>query len=278
VTAVVDEQVQPAAIDTEVLNAAQTRLVAAVGALLQPASVPLGRDASALDDEHAAAMAELRTRHAAQRRRRDRAGMRRTLSALIARERLHQAAARGRETREADVPSLLDQLHDAVWSTQGGGGAAAGVHRWHYGVDAAELLAEIRRAVAARPHDPLPLRVRSWASLAGHWRTTAPQRLLDAAVAAESWVRSARDVLNPRRRMTAVGACPDCGVAVVHQADDTGDTVRRPALEIDVSSGWARCLAHGCGATWSPERLPLLASVLEQQAGEREATQADPGD
>jgi hypothetical protein len=140
------------------------------------------------------------------------------------------------------------------------------VHRWTYGVDAAELLAHMRATVAARTTAELPTRMRSWASLAGHWRTEDPQRLIDNAELAQHWVAQAREALNPPRRMTAVGACPECGTSIVYTRDDLGEIVRRPALEISVTSGWARCLAEGCTAEWPPERLPLLAAVLEQQA------------
>jgi hypothetical protein len=262
--------------DPAALNTAQAHLAAAVAALLQPTTQPLARlravdpevmaTGEAVEQAHAERMAVLKARHAAYRARRDAAGMRRVLAALIERERGHQAAVAARQRGVADLPSLLDQLVDAVQSTQGGGGASSGVHRWTYGVDAAELLARMRATVAARTTAELPTRMRSWASLAGHWRTEDPQRLIDNAELAQHWVAQAREALNPPRRMTAVGACPECGTSIVYTRDDLGEIVRRPALEISVTSGWARCLAEGCTAEWPPERLPLLAAVLEQQA------------
>jgi hypothetical protein len=160
------------------------------------------------------------------------------------------------------------------------------VHRWHYGVDAAELLAEIDRAVrptparqapyrplpdvaaAPEPAPPreLPRLIRSWASLAGHWRTTRPQRLLDAADTAEAWLARTREVLAPPRRKTLVGACPQCRNTTAHVADGAGEWVRRDALELDVATGVARCLVPTCGARWLPERLAFLGRLLTEQA------------
>ncbi len=264
--------------ESDVLAAAQGRLAAAVAALLQPTTQPLARvraldpDVIATnrdaDADHAARMHVLRARHAAYGRRKDAAGMRRSLAALIERENAHQAAKRARSAGVADLPSLLDQLVDAVSSSQGGGGASAGPHRWIFGVDASELLGSIRRTVSARSTADLAVRLRSWAGLAGHWRTENPDRLLANAFAAESWVAEAHEVLEPRRKMTAVGSCPECLCATTFALDDLGEWVRKPALEIDVRSGWARCTVAGCTAQWSPEQLPLLAAVLEQQAAE----------
>lgn len=283
-------------IDTATLNAAQQRLTEAVRALLQPTTEPLGRSArdhrdvlttdAEADLAHAERMGVLRRRHAAYGACKDAAGMRRTLAALIEQETAHRAAVRARLVDRAELPSLLDQLHDAVHSTQGGGGASAGVHRSPIGLAAAELLGEIgatvrpaparqplyrtfeqrRAALAAQPRPALAAQIRSWAGLAGHWRTTSPRQLVEAANQAHRWVGDGRDLLNPRRRMTASGACPRCGQTTAHVRDDTGEEVRRPALEIDVRTGWARCIVPSCDGSWPPERLPFLASLLEQQA------------
>lgn len=299
------DDVRPAdfAVDVDGLNDAQARLAAAVRQLLQPTTVDLVRtrdedlDAE-VDQAHAETMTELRTRHAAYLKRRDAAGMRRTLALIVAREQAHRDALAARAVQRIELPCLLEQLVDAVMSTQGAGGVASGgVHRWHYGVDAAELLADIdrtvrptparqapyrplgrlgdvdarRRAVDLQTTRDLPRLIRSWAGLAGFWRTNRPQRLLDNAVAAERWLTQAREVLSPRRRLTAVGECPRCGQATAHIA--SGDEwVRRPALEVDIATGWARCIVPGCGSAWSPDHLQHLANVLEQQAAEKAST------
>lgn len=297
-------QASDAAVDIDGLNDAQQRLAAAVGELLQPTRVDVARErgttdiaADQADDEaeHRERMAKLRRRHADYARRRDHAGMRRTLAVIVQWETTHREALAAQAARATELPSLLDQLVDAVQSTQGAGGvASAGVHRWHYGVDAAQLLADIDRTVRPTPARQAPYRplvelpadhrarprtrdlprlIRSWAGLAGYWRTQRPQQLLANAAAAERWITHARDVLSPRRLLTAVGECPSCGQATAHVA--SGDEwVRRPALEIDVATGWARCIVPGCGSTWAPEQLAFLASVLEQQAAERRAAAA----
>jgi hypothetical protein len=169
-------------------------------------------------------------------------------------------------SRTTQLPSLLDQLLDAVHPSQGGGGAGAGPHRAPADLSAAELVAQIRRAVGARPEQDLAMRLRSWASLANHWRGTDPVRLTWAADSAEYWVSAAQGVLDPPRPLDLVAACPECESRIVYVNDDSGELVRRPALQVDRITGTARCLARGCSATWGPERLAFLAAVLEQQA------------
>lgn len=285
-----------AAADGLRLNAAHARLTAAVGELLQPTRVDVARERGTVDVavdqaddeiEHRERMAKLRKRHADYAKRRDTAGMRRALAVMIEWERAHRAAFDARAAMAAELPSLLDQLVDAVNSRQGHGGGAGGVHRWVYGVDAAMLLAEIDRTVRpdpakqapyrplipapaqglpAPPPRELPRLIRSWAGLAGHWRATRPQRLIDNADLAEAWLARAREVLAPPRRIPIPdAACPRCGATTVHVPSDTGEYVRRWALEVDVETGWARCLNPSCPGRWSHEQLPFLGRLIREQ-------------
>lgn len=258
---------------------AQLSLDAAVQQLIQPATETIQRATADTDPavrdtdtEHTTRTRELRAQHTAARLRRDPAAMRRALTQLITHEQQHRA----RRTTTATLPSLLDQLRDAVESSSSTGGAAsAGAHRSPIGLAAAELLGEIRDAARTvpsprddqqRPVTDLAALLRHWASHAGHWRTTDPDRLVHSAQAAERWVATGRAVLNPPRRLTAVGACLVCGRATAHVRDDAGEIVRRPALELDPTTGTARCIAPGCGAYWPAEKVPFLAAALEDQA------------
>lgn len=255
----------------EELGAAQARLTEAIRSLLQPTTAPVGRDdvepdACDLEARDRARSASLRAQHAAALARGDAAGMRRALARLIEHEQRAQDRAQALRATQGRLPSLLEQLQDAVQSTQGGGGASAGPHRAPIGLAAAELLAGIRRTVQGRPDQPLSGRVRSWAAMAGHWRTRDPQRLLWAAEDAEGWVAQGRAIVDPPRPLHLAAACPECGIRTVY-VHDSGEDVRRLALQIDRSTGVAYCQA--CAAAWAPEHLPLLAAVLEQQAGER---------
>lgn len=197
----------------------------------------------------------------------------RTVQALTARI---EARTRARAARTAPIAPLLDQLIDEIPASGGSGGApSAGAHRSILALPAAELVADIERTVrwGRRAHsDGRPLattlrdQIRAWATRSGHWRTTAPTYLLHATIRAETWVTTGRTLLNPIRRLTPRGACPACGRTIAHVRDDAGDTVRRPALEVVVGSdgrSYARCLS--CGTHWPPERLQLLADVLEHQ-------------
>lgn len=255
------------------LAAARHALDAAVQQLVQPARVLIERDGAEHPDvaeveaDFAAADRYAREQHARARARRDAAGMRRALARLI-------DLAEQRKARTADrgwTPPLLDQLRDAVESTSGGGGAAAGPHRSPIGLAAAELLAHIERTTRCPRGADLAAHLRLWVQDAGHWQTDDLDRLVVTASLAASWAVDAHNLLNPSRRLTAVGSCPECGRSTAHVRDDTGEVVRRPALELDPEVGSARCIAPGCGATWPPERIQLLAAVLEEQAQEQAA-------
>ncbi|WP_456107117.1 DUF7340 domain-containing protein [Pseudonocardia thermophila] len=69
--------------------------------------------------------------------------------------------------------------------------------------------------------------------------------------------------MTPPRRWAHPGACPACGKSVAYVTDESGQQVRRPALELDRAHAAARCLR--CGAVWRGEgQLRSLAAVLEE--------------
>lgn len=261
------------------LAAARAALDAAVQQLTQPTRVPIDRDSAAHPDvaeveaeaqrRHADADRRLRAQHANALHRRDSAGMRRALARIIALERQRRDQATARAADRGWTPSLLEQLRDAVQSTSGGGGASAGPHRSPIGLAAAELLTHIQRTTRAPADVDLAAHLHGWARDAGHWQTDDPDRLLVNATLAQQWAASAHNLLNPQRPLTLAEPCPECGRAIAHVRDDTGEIVRRAALELDRDTGTARCTAAGCGATWPPERIQLLAAVLEEQARAR---------
>lgn len=248
-------------------TAQPTSLAAVIHELCNPRVDILDRagaddpDVAQLAADHRAAMDRLRVQHAElMRRPRQAAQARRVLARLIDLERRWQAGEEARRTARGEQPSLLDQLCDAVESSQGGGRRSTSQHRSPIGLAAAELLTDIERTAGRGPRDQLARRVWTWAA----GRGTDP----DAIELAATWVASARDVLNPSRPLDLVAACPVCGARTAH-VDDAGEMVRRAALQLDRVSGWARCIAPRCGAEWPPSRLALLAAVLEQQADDR---------
>lgn len=155
----------------------------------------------------------------------------------------------------ARVPALLDLVCDAVESSTGTGHRSSrGTSRSPIGLSAADLLGEVEDVVGRGPRSWLVRRVWRWV----HAHTADPDAVDTLAV----WVARAREVVEPPRPMRLAAPCPACRVAVVH-VEDGGERVRRPALEVDRSTGWARCLA--CPARWSPAHLVHLAAVLDQQ-------------
>lgn len=230
---------------------AALRLSVAVDQLTKPDTATLTRVDPLLDDQ-AGALAHadrltsrrLRAEHEAHLE-----AARNTLARLVAHE---QRVAAQRATTAA-LPCLLEQLRDAVTSTGGGGGASAGVHRSPIGLAAVELLRTIQ--VEVRSHGEL---------LVDDLRAWTPGDVAAAADHAEAWVEAARTLLNPPRRWTHPGACPDCGARTATVTDDSGQLVRRPAIEFDRATARARCLR--CPARWTTEgQLRQLARVLEQQ-------------
>lgn len=229
--------------------------------LLNPRVQIVQRDDQGAEQDHQQQLADLRARHAAHLRARHAAQAARVLARLMDTERRWAADADARTTARGELPSRLDQLAEAVHSSQGGGGAAAGPHRIPITLAAAELLTHIEDEVGhrGRPRTQLAAAVWAWA------RTAQPDT---AAHLAADWLVEARAILEPERPIPIDGACPQCGVRTVH-VDDSGEQVRRPALQVDRVSGEVTCIAARCGATWGPELHAHLGQVLEQQAAEQ---------
>ena len=256
------------------------RLTVAVAALCDPVTVRVDRLALTDSDrdairatnaqarsDHDERMAVLRARHAAYSTRRDAAGMRRTLAAIIERETAHRAAIEQRRIAEAVVPSLLDRLMEAVHGSGGSNGASgAGAHRSPIGLAAAELLAEIRRCTSWRPDQldddgrpiTLSFTVRAWAAI-------HPDDLFTVELV-EMWVATGRAIIEPPRMAEARAACPNCGTRHVYVVED-GERVRRAAISINLSAGYAKWLSPSCGTTWDRDHFDLLAAVLRQDQG-----------
>lgn len=271
--------------DAPDLGNAQLRLDTAVQQLIQPGREQLDRDSeitspaareAATEErrEHKATLdaAWARLRHAQAQRadavtkpaaaaaaRAAHAELR-TIADLTTRQTAREQA---RTARHADLPSLLDQLLDAI---PGGGDTdhgkgPTGAHRAALAFAALDLITDIQRTIGAQHRNALTADLRAWTERAVHWRASDPARLLAAATAAEGWVETGRAILTPPKRWTLYGACPACGARTAH-VQDGDELVRRPALELDRATVSARCLR--CGTRWASDKLPLLAAVLEQ--------------
>lgn len=247
------------------------RLATAIAALCDPTTVRVDRLAITEQDRqavratnteaaqaHREQLARYRGHLALYTAREDDAGVRRVQALIDRRETLHRAAIEQRRTAEAVVPSLLDRLHDAVQSTQGGGGASAGVHRAPIGLAAAELLAEIRREIGQRDGD-LDAHLRAW-------KPDGSDDLDDAACMVAAWVQDGRAIIEPPRMSEARAACPNCGTRYVY-VDEDGERVRKAAISINLTDGYAQCLNRACGTRWDRDHFDLLAAVLRQDQG-----------
>ena len=292
---------------------ARLRLDTAVRLLTQPTVEKLDRIDRALDSIAAAQTREdrdiergLAATHARLLAAGHAAQAATVLSRLTAHRRVVAARTARQDTREAEVPPLLDLILDAVHSTGGSNGAGgAGAHAAPIGLSAAELVHTIQRTTTttssrtpspaahcgnlpdARPcgeftgeaadqwclrcawaqwaHPPpgLITQVRRWAAARG--ATAGVDDITPAAQHAEQWVAQARAILTPPKRWTHPGACPACGKTTAYVADESGQQVRRPALELNRADASARCLR--CDARWQGEgQLRSLARVLEDQA------------
>lgn len=275
------------------LDAARLRLDTAVQQLVQPTTEHIARDrpehhpdVADVQREHDHEIARLKRRLTDQRSRlgtgTEWQQARTTDAVTHTRRRIAhlEEQAQQRRVQQAQLPSLLDQLQAAVESTTGSNGAAgARAYRSAIGFAAAELVADMQHAVRwgnlAHPDKPLAdtlhQQLRDWAGRAGHWQTERPAYLLAAAHDAERWVTQARALLNPPRTFGLVGACPHCGRRTAHIRDDTGEYVRRDALQVSYTDEVARCVVPGCGASWPREKWGLLGGAIahdrDQQAG-----------
>lgn len=244
------------------------RLAAAIAALCDPTIVRVDRYAVTQHDRdlirtvnqeaaanHRDQIARYRRHLALYTERRDNDGIRRVTALIDHRETLHRAAIEQRRTVEAVVPSLLDRLLDAVQSSSSTGGAAsAGATRSPIGLAAAELLADIGRVVSCREiHKHRGLCIRLWA---------ADLDAQDPDVA-EQWVTTGRAIIEPARMSEARAACPNCGTRHVTVIED-GERVRKAAISINLTEGYAQCLNRACGTRWDRDHFDLLAAVLRQ--------------
>lgn len=204
------------------------RLTTAIDQLLRPTRSPIDRYQPATDPATAATLAEAQhnpARHAAL------------------------------TSTTAEIPSLLDQLQQAVESsTSTGGPTGAGAHRSPIGLEAAELLGHITRTTTHRGRGALADSIRTWAA--------SPHADPDHA---EHWVTRAREIVNPTRSFEIRGRCPVCRRRRVWVTDPTtGLRVRRAALQVSYATRSAHCIAEGCTGRWSDGYLDHLAAVVQQ--------------
>lgn len=255
------------------LSAAWLQLQVAVDQLCKPERVVIERTYASEDEEKAARRAlvnMLADYQATRGRARD--GSRLEIERAAAAANADQLAERikGYTRERVELPALLVQVRDAVESSTSTGQLGSSTHPAPIGLAAAALLYQIQRVVGRGDDPTLIDPVRHWAAGAGAWRTTAPDRLLEAARQAQEWVSDCRSLLNPERRFRPVRdtACPVCERTHAFLVVE-GERRREPALLIDAQTGVTVCRA--CREEWPFERGRWLAGLLDEQREERRA-------
>ncbi|WFG47473.1 hypothetical protein [Pseudonocardia alni] len=174
----------------------------------------------------------------------------------LARERMA-----AREAPTVTVPSLIRQLRDAV-SGSGNtdhGAPSTGAHRSPIALAAHDLLVEIERAIGAARRGALNAQLILWCNRVCGDET----QVVRAAELAADWPDRARALLDPPRKWTTPGECPQCGKDTAYTQQD-GEQHRRPAIEFDRANARARCLC--CSARWEGEQqLRQLNKALTEE-------------
>lgn len=255
---------------------ARLRLDVAIAQLLTPTFVELDRYAptdpevaaiTAQDDaDHRAEMTRLRDRYAAAAARGDDDHQARVIRAAAAKDAEHRRRRNAADRETATIPSLLDQLADAVESSTGTG-RSVGTSRSAIGLAAAELLGHIEHTVGHRGQPTLAARIRSWADhLAEH---ADPTDLAQYATTAERWVAEARAIVQPDRGFEIRGACPICHTRRVW-VQEGDERVLRSALQVSYATRSARCIAPGCTGHWARDYLEHLTRLVVQDRDEKD--------
>lgn len=249
---------------------AGVQLQVVVDQLTQPTVVHLDRDLTPgtdawqqqRDDQAVAEQAWTDIRHAADVDVEDLARVRRHVDTLTLIARRQDA----RETPTVQLPPLIHQLQDAVAGSGNTdhGTPSAGSTRSPVALATVDLLTEIGNVVGARSGTASTLldRLRVWS-----WRVLNDEtQVVRAAELAADWPDRGRTLLDPPKRWTTPGECPQCGKDTAYTQQD-GEQHRRPAIEFDRANARARCLC--CPARWEGEQQlhQLNKALTEEDAG-----------
>lgn len=172
--------------------------------------------------------------------------------------------------------ALIAQVDQARRSNSGRGGAMAYRSKPPVWIDAVAYLSDLEHAVARYGRDTLAGRVRAWS--AEVHAVTDTDELAEAVRLAEDWVFRARALLEPSGPRRLRGArCPACGNVAVLVVLEDGEEVWRPALEVDMRRGRARCIVIACAVRWDADQLAQLGEqIARQTAVEQLALEPEP--
>jgi hypothetical protein len=184
----------------------------------------------------------------------------------------------------AELPSLLDQLEDAVESSNSHGSKASSVYKAPAHLDVVALLTDIDRTIAiglrsvgyrGRLDLPRAQKIKVWASHAGEWRAVRPDYLHESVGVVRRWVIRGRNILvpDPQTIETRAQPCPQCKsrTAMVWN-EDLGERVQRPSLYLDTSTLIVVCRC--CGEQWPASMHAFLRRLLEDRPSTETARSA----
>lgn len=170
----------------------------------------------------------------------------------------------------AELPSLLDQLEDAVESSSSRGGKASSIYKSPAHLDVVALLTDIDRYVLrglrrSRHHPWLNGRaelLRAWSSHARRW---SEDDLRESVGQVRRWVTRAENILTPDPQTieTQAQPCPQCKrrTAMVW-SDEIGEHLQRPSLYLDMAILTVVCRC--CGECWPSPMFGFLSRLLEE--------------
>lgn len=183
------------------------------------------------------------------------------------------------------LPSLLDQLEEAIEPSGGTGSGRANVYKSPAALEVVGLLTEIDRYVKAglrmsQPRRPLNRPraelIEAWLAQAGFWKAVHAEYLYASIGQAKRWVVRAKNILTPDPQTieTQAQPCPSCEARTAFEWNPyLEERVQRPSLYLDKVDLVVYCRC--CAAQWSAPLWPLLRRVLDAQTEDRLAARKD---
>lgn len=171
----------------------------------------------------------------------------------------HSIRIEGGRIKRVRLPSLYQQVADAVQAHRGGSGGGWS-QQLPFWADAMVLLDRIDSEVVRMwPH---PHRWSGWTVQRlqvlreQKWRPQDCGLMLTYAAKLDEFAKRSEALFAPKP-IPLPDPCPECGEKTVYR-DQDGEEVRSPALQI--TENGATCGA--CRANWPVERLELLGKIL----------------
>ncbi|GGM55649.1 hypothetical protein GCM10012275_28480 [Longimycelium tulufanense] len=161
------------------------------------------------------------------------------------------------------VPSLLNQLRQAVYNGRDPHGRRSSGVAAPLNLDAVDLLQTVRSGawdMATRWDYRGIIRIEDQLAhvQVEACRCAEPDTVSWVASTTAGWVKSIGGFLDPPRPLELVAPCPACGVRTVYRPDSSGEAVRVAALSLSPDG----CICLACKYRWPQTHFRHLATVL----------------